>query len=247
MLYPELKNTAGAQPAPMSNLKSTPRGSAPSLPTNPIPVPCNSCDTLVGDEAIGCDRCSGWFHPTVMCLGIPQDSIKEIVRLGGDGILFICLHCKVSCVQASPSRASTSNFAGSVDAIKQMSEMVLTLCATVKTLSLQMESILAQQQTPNPPSIPNDPPNVDNMRSIICDELREMRDRERRRDSIIIRGMPNLDDVQVTAKFKELTLFLINKEVNITPICINRERGVFRATLPNDNDRRELLSATNKF
>lgn len=106
------RTTAGAQPAYASLVSPTPIVNSPtsdSSPSNPTPVPCNSCDTMVGNEAIGCDRCSGWFHPTVMCLGIPENSIKEIVRLGGDGILFVCLHCKVNYAQPSSGGASAPN------------------------------------------------------------------------------------------------------------------------------------------
>ena len=30
---------------------------------------CGMCCLMVGDDGIGCDRCSTWFHPSEMCLG----------------------------------------------------------------------------------------------------------------------------------------------------------------------------------
>ena len=56
-------------------------------------VMCGTCTAPVGDEAIGCDRCDGWFHPQSMCMGLPAPLINDIVALDGKGILFVCLQC----------------------------------------------------------------------------------------------------------------------------------------------------------
>lgn len=63
----------------------------------------------------------------------------------------------------------------------------------------------------------------------------------------VIRGLKNLDHEQVINKFKDISSFLINKKLHITPVCIHRERGIYRATISHDSDKRELLSNTNKM
>ena len=56
-------------------------------------VMCGTCTAPVGDEAIGCDKCVGWFHPQSMCMGLPAPLINDIIALDGKGILFVCLQC----------------------------------------------------------------------------------------------------------------------------------------------------------
>ncbi|MPC79701.1 hypothetical protein E2C01_074242 [Portunus trituberculatus] len=33
----------------------------------PGPILCGTCTAAVDDEAIGCDKCDGWFYPQSMC------------------------------------------------------------------------------------------------------------------------------------------------------------------------------------
>ncbi len=222
---------------------------------------CGTCKFLVGDDAVGCDRCEGWFHPQAMCLGLPQSSIRDIVRLEGEGILFVCLNCrlKVRSPSKGPGPSTNSNNDNNNDTVKQLSEMVMALCSSVKVLTSQMESLqksvdsLSHTQTSPPPlhhPIPpqHPPTSPDSLRLSIRDEIREMREREKRYKSVIIRGLPNSSIDGVTTSFTNISTALLNREIPITNITpIDQTRGIFRGDILDGGDRRLLLSSTHKL
>ena len=75
-----------------------------------------------------------------------------------------------------------------------------------------------------------------------------MQDRERRKDSVILRGLLNLETNEGKVKFKELCQLLINREVNLTDVvCINGDKGLFRAKIENAQVRRALLQEAHKL
>ena len=81
----------------------------------------------------------------------------------------------------------------------------------------------------------------------IRDEVREMRERERRQKSIIIRGLPNFTTNAVADKFKDVSRFLLEKVVELSCIrTIDVSKGIFRGDVE-DPDRRLLLNKVSKL
>ena len=105
-------------------------------------VLCGTCKFLVSDDAIGCDRCEGWFHPASMCLGLLANVITNILSLEGEGILFVCLSCRMN-KHSSPSSHTQAqpHSPGQDKLINQLSEMVMALTASVRSLTNQMDSL----------------------------------------------------------------------------------------------------------
>lgn len=142
-------NAPASSPSPLSSVLDN------------SPAPCGTCKFPVVDEAVGCDRCEDWFHPLAMCLGLPECSIRDIIKLEGEGIHFVCLKCCLK--DRSPSKDSNSNRDGTV---KQLSEMVMALCSSAKVLTSQMESLqksvesLSRSQPPPHLSTNLHPPNI---------------------------------------------------------------------------------------
>ena len=205
---------------------------------------CGTCNANVGNEGIGCDRCDGWFHPAAMCMGLPDKVIESIVGQGGEGVLFVCLTCRINSCSSGSSRRASDAGSDLTATVKQLHEMVISLCTAVKTL---MTSPILPQAQSQPQSVC---PTVasDDLDMRIREQIREVRDREVRRDSVIIRGLPNSDVSKVCEVFKEASLFLIEREVILhDPVCINRERGIFRGKVPNIDDRKSLLAACYKL
>lgn len=226
------------------------------------PALCGTCKLVVGNEAIGCDQCDGWYHPGSMCMGLPDSLISDIVRLQGGGIKFVCLTCRLSpggtnspstnslSTPRSRTPGQTSSLAQN-STFKQMSEMVMALCSTVARLSNQIAelqqsvTVLTQTQTQRPVSFSptaNAPPSPDSLRLTIQEEIIEMREREKRYKSVILRGLLRNTTEQVCQKVKEISLVLIQKEVILENVsCINNERGIFRGTINNDEDRKAII------
>ena len=44
---------------------------------------CGICVTSLGDSSIGCDSCNSEYHPTHVCLWLPDDIIINIIRKYG--------------------------------------------------------------------------------------------------------------------------------------------------------------------
>ena len=55
---------------------------------------CGLCTLEIDNEALGCDDCPLWFHPSPQCMGISQASIDAIIREGdGGGLKYVCTEC----------------------------------------------------------------------------------------------------------------------------------------------------------
>ena len=69
---------------------------------------CGLCSQEVGEDAIGCDSCSGWFHARPDCTGLSVNAISVIQNEGGQSISFKCSRCicEQSNTGASPSNRS---------------------------------------------------------------------------------------------------------------------------------------------
>ena len=97
---------------------------------------CGMCSTVVpvGTDAIGCDMCPLWFHPTPQCTGLSQSSIDCILNEGGDALRFVCAACR--CNTSSGDRQSGGNNAVHGDTIGQLFQLIRGLAVTVAQLVL---------------------------------------------------------------------------------------------------------------
>ena len=82
------------------------------------------------------------------------------------------------------------------------------------------------------------------MRLEIQKELNEFKEREKRKDCIIIRGLEYSDDFQ--REFKEISLLLTKKTISLTNIVPIRPNLV-RATIQTAGDKFELLKNSSKL
>ena len=225
---------------------------------------CGTCKSPVGDDCIGCDWCDEWFHPKAICMGVAANTIQDIIRLSGEGISYVCLQCRVNKRVPSKSPASRRSTTGGDsgqepdqrEVVKQLAEMVTAMCMTVQTLvdkvdviSSRMDSFLSSASTAQS-AAPLPSPAIDEatLDAKIRDQCRELRDRERRRRSVIIRGVPNTDVSGVCNIFQAVSNFLVSKDISIENLqCVHQEKGIYRADIPNDDDRRLLLNQTKRL
>ena len=176
---------------------------------------CGTCNTPTRMDAIGCDRCETWFHPSSMCLGLPDEVVNNIVEYDGQGIAFICTEC----------RSNSGKSGGSVpnSAFKQLFQTVKKLCETVQTLSMQSNSTNRVQgeqttHTRNPGTSQASPnaSDVDHLRVLIREEAREIEERNKRKTSIIIRGVEVQSTDRVNATLDPVFRHLLGAPVNLT-------------------------------
>ena len=206
--------------------------------------PCGNCSkSVVGAESsIACDMCDRWYHGTEACTGMSRVLIEEILKSGGNRIRFSCPHC-----ESNGAPVSSSENIGQVQAL---SDMVNKLFTTVSDLSSQVAALviklrevrdhIASNKSTSP--LPCDPAQL---QEIVQMETRELHEREKRKDSIIIRGIP-LDTVQ--PEFNRIVSFLCpNLDSIILSDVVPIKHNLLRAKILNHQHRLELLAQTKKL
>lgn len=209
---------------------------------------CVSCSKDVGNTPIGCDKCERWVHDTEMCSGLPQHMIDAIAKYDGAGISFICLNCRLDRGKSRSDNPTASN-----DVIAQLSQQIKGICAVVKELVDQVKVLTsaAPAQKPIPPSSqPDAQPTVIqrpqqpafDYRSIVHEELKEVREREKRRQSVIIKGLKASTTGELTSKFEQLTERVMGSKVSLSDVsAIQGHPNIYRAKIINDDLRKTVL------
>ena len=91
---------------------------------------CGLCNSTVGDDAIGCDVCPNWYHPSPQCTGLRSAATDCILKDGDSGILFKCSSCR--CSNTSSSSGNTSGTTSELNtALIQVFEIVKSLAVNV--------------------------------------------------------------------------------------------------------------------
>ena len=209
---------------------------------------CVSCSGDVGDSAIGCDRCERWVHNTVMCSGLPQHMIEAIAKYEGAGISFICTNCRLDRGNSPSGSQVPSN-----EIIVQLFQQIKGICSTVKELVDQVKALTTavpapQPAAPAPPPVPipseipgSQQPTPD-YRSIVHEELKEMKERDKRRQSVIIKGLRATSSSDLMAKFEQLTEQTMGTKVVLSDVTsISGHPHIYRAKIVNDDLRKTVL------
>ena len=193
---------------------------------------CGTCSLECGDDAVGCDRCSSWYHPSSMCLGLPKTVVGAIQECGGDGIAFICTSCRCSVSSKNADNANGS-------ALQQLFQTVKMLCEAVQTLTKQMTSLDSKEG-----ASPTLDPTRGDLKLMIREEVREMEERAKRKDSVIVRGLIVSNGAQFSDAFNPIAQKLVGKIVPITNVvCIDRNKRLYRIKVVDDLLRTKLLES----
>ena len=190
---------------------------------------CGLCSAPVGEDGIGCDRCDRWYHPSVLCMGIPENVIENIKSYGGDGVSYICTVCRSSSPGAGDPQAS---------AIGQILQTVAKLCENVQRLTEKVDGLLSGGQGAVYA------PTSDQLNVLIAEECREMEERKKRASSIVIRGVNARTAAAFGPTFGAVSSELLGSPVQLTDVvCIDADRGLFRAKISDTEIRRKLLDS----
>ena len=194
---------------------------------------CSLCSALVGNDAVGCDRCDRWYHPSVMCMGMPETVIGNIKQYGGEGISYICTVCR-----SGNSRGGDLGTQSS--ALGQLLQTVAKLCETVQKLSDKVDGLVSGSVGG---AVQMDL-NSDQISALVSQECHEIEERKKRLTSIIIRGVNARTPASLSPIFEALTSELVGSPVQLSEIvCINAEKGMFRGKVVDFEARRKLLDS----
>ena len=203
----------------------------------------------VGDDCIGCDKCTVWYHPTSTCVGLPDNVIKTIRDYGGRGVSFCCTACRLDdSGDSSGDNTAASLPGGSQDladreAVKQLFETVKGLCFSVGELTKNVQQLLQSTSQLQPTSASSVPP--DDLRVTIREEVREMEERDKRKDSIVVKGLDVPDGRSFQDVFQEVGKCVLGSEASfnlVDVVCISREKKLYRAKIQNTEQRKNLLT-----
>lgn len=237
------------------------RGRRSAQKSKPGKQLCGTCSRDPGDNPIGCDSCEVWVHSTEMCSGLPSDLLRAILDYGGEGIKFICMRCRLNPPSASgddsEDAASTAQSQSHlIGTIQQMFQQFRGMCQMISELSDELrnlaQSMKSQAQSSAPPPEPSRPPQTPTpqpaeqpaLRSVIAEEVREMQEREKRKQSIIVKGLNTSSTTEAIRLFKDLTSSKFGCEVTLTEVSpIKDHAGMFRAKIVSDEQRKHILNS----
>lgn len=206
---------------------------------------CASCSKDVGDDPIGCDHCERWVHSTEMCSGLPQKVIDAITEYEGRGINFVCTKCRLR------RESSVSNNAQPLmtELLTQIFQQMKGLCNTVQNLMDQVKDLSSQRpppppQAPPPAPVPSPPPKPTHDEYIVSirKEVQELNEREKRRSSIIIKGISASSPRELTQKFSLMTQEVMSLAPTLTDVSrIPNHPNIYRAKILDEGVRKQVL------
>ena len=228
---------------------------------------CGACCKDVGDDAIGCDECELWVHGTEMCSGLTLDMIEAIGRYNGAGIKFVCMKCRLDYSTKRGCSPSSSTETHLVELIKHLTQQIKGICNQVQDLKSELKNLRAQPKVtpfpatappPDPPSsqvtrtyasvaVP-DPQSSLEYRKVVREELRELQEQQKRRGSLVIRGMGADSAADAIHRFETISEHLINQRVTLTDVVkIPSESDLYRGKVSDDSARKLILDSAKQL
>ena len=102
----------------------------------------------------------------------------------------------------------------------------------------------AQREVPRPPANPDVPPASasSEYRKVVREELRELQEQQKRRSSLVIRGLGARSADAAVQAFEQVTDFLIHQKVSLTDVVrIPSETDLYRGKVCDDDVRKLIL------
>ena len=213
-----------------------------------IVYPCIGCSKNTENENSLCfDTCNRWCHATSKCCGLSDQVALAIVESEGKLIKYTCLECESKIPTTNPHK--TSNISPDTVELKvsisKLFETVTQLSSLVRSLSGEVAE-LRGKLIDSAPRQQLDRGDIDSLafRKLVGDEVRELHEREKRKDSIVIRGVP---PNEIDSRFKVISKFLCpNLDIYLSDV-IPLKSNLIRAKVLNFNHRRELLLNSKKL
>ena len=185
-------------------------------------VQCGLCCLAMGSSSVKCNSCVRVFHPEISCLGVDTKTIEVLLADTNGAISYKCCICR--------SDTSEGSILPDSSAMSQLVAMVGELAREIKT----MKSGYRIQQ-----GVSAETNSVSRQEVFV--QVRELREREKRSDSIILRGFNTESVSAVGAKFSEICETLNVEAVPLVDIQRVGDTRLFRARISDAEKRRNLL------
>lgn len=205
---------------------------------------CSLCQMVVSGRVVECGGCHSVFHPAVSCLGVGQSVVNVLIGTESSAIRYFCCVCRGRDNSALPVEQAT----GGQTATLQILTMIGSLVADVKKLSERVEQAVVGQRAATVVQSSESSENVPNgdipslSRKDVLSEVREMYERDKRKSSVVLRGLGNVTVQQASSTYAAVCRHLgleVSPLTELTKINANLFRGKI-----NDVNRRQELLAT---
>ena len=204
-------------------------------PTNSFP--CITCNREVVGDSICCNGCQRWVHLKQGCSGLSTRLGSEIVKSNSDAIQYICTACRTT-PQNQPNSDSNS--------INKLTQGIEQLFLTVQGLASKVAEIDNWRETQQAQKNSMAPMDSNLIRATIKSELVELREQDKRRSSLVVRGITYRTEDDFKQKFDEVSTRLLGRTVVMSGLTLINSR-IVRFNVENREDRVQLLSSSPKL
>ena len=170
-----------------------------------------------------------------MCLGVKSDVVKVLFSNEDGALSYNCCHCRLNGSSGDSRNEALSQLLCSVGEIaREVRELKNARQLNVGTPGYGGVPI---------PSVSTgaESGNYSVTRSEVLEHLRELKEREKRANSIVLRGLGNLSLDEVRTKFSRICVTLRLEPIHLTGIVRIGSTGLYRAVIVDADIRRALL------
>lgn len=193
---------------------------------------CGFCRLRVEDRKVKCSGCSSFFHGDPLCLGVSANAVNVLVTETSGGVLYRCCNCRFREAPAG-------------EGLAQLSRIVGELVREVRSAGTREQPQIIPRSSAPRSHGPSGRTDMD--RDEILSQIRELREREKRRNAIILRGLGDVSVAVMTSKFARICEYLGVGQITLGSIKKVGSGMIYRTVIEDDEKRRELLSKCHRL
>ena len=216
-----------------------------------VDVECRLCHTGISGRSVSCRGCKGSFHPDSLCLGVGGEVVSVLLESYNGSVAYYCCDCRLGDDELDDNRHAFRSV------IDQLAKTVGELAREIKllkqsegrnTLSSESRAVNASSNNLEPRISPLDLNSGSyQVDPDIMEHIREFKEREKRVDSIVLRGLGNVHLDEVRTKFSHICRLLRLEPITLTNLQRVGSTSVYRGRISDGDKRRELLLNAHKL
>ena len=194
---------------------------------------CKFCGVAVANNRIECQVCKGNFHSDVLCLGVRCEVVEVWMTDNGGAVSYNCTECRLG----ASVRESPDSHHG------VLSQLICSVGEMAKMIR-ELKDAPSPQRVPIPRQLEMDRQNREGnqlSQGDVLHQLRELRERDKRADSVIFRGFGDLPIEEVSRKFASICDVLRLPVIPLIGLTKVGTTNLYRAKISNKELRRSLL------
>ena len=188
---------------------------------------CKLCLLPITGRFVECEGCKAGFHPDTLCLGIEDREISVLLDNTNGALVYKCCLCR-------------SGKSGATGAFNQLLKMVGVLAQGFKKSGFRSVG-----NTVSSSRVESAGEAVSRVE--VMSHLRELREREKRSNSIMLRGLQTASTSAARDIFRKICDLLDVGIVELSEMVRVGPNNLFRATVINADLRREVLMRSHEL